>query len=211
MWKRRKKKNQEANEAVEEEKVNTEAGDASSLEEEQAVDSVKEDTSTSREEKSADVVTEEIPPAEEDVVSTATGEISSSKKEEKIELVAEDAISIGEDTSNGVFIFGKKVESRFKKFMTALFSIFLLPPTIIFGLLVITIVVLIAFPLISIILPITLLSLCILFIALPVVIPFLMVIYIITGQGKINFGLKNKKSARRVLGITLPTRAERES
>ncbi len=212
MWKRRKKKNQEVNEAVEEEKVNTGAGEVSSPEEEQAVASgATEEISTSMEEKSADIVTEETPPVEEEAVSTISGGTPPSENEEKIEIAAKETISIGEDASNGVFIFGKKIESRFKKFMTALFSIFLLPPTIVFGLLVITVVVLIAFPLISIILPITLLSLCILFIALPVVIPFLTVISLITGKGKIHFGLKNKKFAIRVLGMTLPPRAGRKN
>jgi hypothetical protein len=70
--------------------------------------------------------------------------------------------------------------------------------------------VLIAFPLISIALPITLLSLCILLIALPVVIPFLTVITLITGKGKVYFGLKNKKFAIKALGITFPPHVGRE-
>lgn len=212
MWKRRKK--QKANEAAEEEKVNTEAIEATSSEEVQAVSLETEETPTSKEEKSDDAVAEELPSAEEESVSEAGGEALSSKKEEKIEVATKETISIredtSEDTSNGVFIFGNKVESNFKKFMTALFSIFLLPPVIVFGLSIITIVVLIAFPLISIILPITLLSLCILFIALPVVIPFLTVVSLITGKGKVHFGLKNKKFAIKVLGITFPPRAGRE-
>ena len=33
-----------------------------------------------------------------------------------------------EESPYGVFIFGKKVQNRFKKFLIALFSIFLFPP-----------------------------------------------------------------------------------
>ncbi len=72
----------------------------------------------------------------------------------------------------------------------------------------ITSVVLIAFPLISIALPITLLSLCILLIALPVAIPLITVITLITGKGIVHFGLKNKKFAIKVLGITFPPNAD---
>jgi hypothetical protein len=79
----------------------------------------------------------------------------------------------------------------------------------VFGLSVITIVVLIAFPLISIVLPITLLSLCILFILLPVVLPLLTIVALITGKGKVQFGLENKKFAIKVLGITIPPYAGR--
>ena len=201
MWKRRKK--QKANDVAEEEKVNTKAGEVSFPEGEQAVSPGTEDVPTSKEEKSADVVTEEAPSAEEEAVSTTTEEVPSSKKEEKIEVTTKETIIISKDSSGGVFIFGKKVESRFKKFLTALFSIFLLPPVVVFGLTITTIVVLI-------ILPITLLSLCMLFIALPVVIPFLSVISLITGKGNVHLGLKNKKFAIKVLGITLPPRAGSE-
>ncbi len=200
MWKRRKKQKQKADEVAKEEKVNTEAGEGSSLEEEQAVSPGTEAIPTSREEKSADVVTEEAPSLEEEAVSTATGGTPSSKKEEKIEVKTKETISVRKESSGGVFIFGKRVEGGFKKFLTALFSIFLLPPVVVFGLIIVTIVVVI-------ILPITLLSLCMLFIALPVVIPFLSVISLITGKGNVHLGLKNKKLAIKVLGITLPPRA----
>lgn len=200
MWKLRKKQKQKADEVAEEQKVNSEAAEASSPKEEQAVSPGTEETPTSKEEKSADVVTEEDPSAEEEAVSTATEEVPSSKTEDKIEVTTKETISIGKDSSNGVFIFGKKVEGGFKKFLTAVFSIFLLPPVVVFGLIILTTVVLI-------ILPITLLSLCMLFIALPVVIPFLTVISLITGKGNVHLGLKNKKFAIKVLGITLPPRA----
>ena len=150
------------------------------------------------------LLSREATSSKKEAVNATVGEATSSKKEEKIEEVTtKKTISTGEDSSSGVFIFGKKVESRFKKFMTALFSIFLLPPVVVFGLLITTIVVII-------ILPITLLSLCILFIALPVVIPFLTVISLITGKGNVHLGLKNKKFAIKVLGITLPPRADGE-
>ena len=181
MWKRKKK--QKEAEAVEE-----------------TVDAVTEKSASSEAEQAVSVETEKISSAKEEKVSAAAEKASLQKKEEK----AGNATAVEEVSSSGVFIFGSRVESRFKKFMTAMFSIFLLPPAIVFGLSVITVVVLIAFPLVSIVLPITLLSLCILFILLPVVLPFLTVVSLITGKGKVQFGLENKKFAIRVLGITIP-------
>ncbi|MCP4252098.1 MAG: hypothetical protein GY775_01600 [Candidatus Scalindua sp.] len=187
MWK--KKKKQKKAEVVEEK-----------------VDAVTEKSASSEVEQAVSVETEKISSAKEEEKVSATAEKAPlEKKEEK----AGNAIIVEEVSSSGVFIFGSKVESGFKKFMTAMFSIFLLPPAIVFGLSVITIVVLIAFPLVSIVLPITLLSLCILFILLPVVLPFLTVVSLITGKGKVQFGLENKKFAIRVLGITIPPYAGR--
>ena len=184
MWKRKKKQ-----------KANEEA---------------KEIPSSKDEEEQVGVATEEtLSPKEEGKDSEATQETTASQ-EEQFSTVTEETPFIEEVPPAGVFIFGNRIESRFKKFIMALVSIFLLPPVIVFGLLVVTSVVLIAFPLISIALPITLLSLCILLIALPVLIPFLTVISLITGKGKVHFGLKNKKFAIKVLGITFPPHAGRE-
>ena len=202
MWKRKKK--QKEAEAVEE-TVDTVTEKSASSEAEQAVSVETEKISSAKEEK-VRTTAEKVPAAEEEkTVSAAAEKVSLEEKEEK----AGNAITVEDVSSSGVFIFGSRVESGFKKFMTAIFSIFLLPPAIVFGLSVITVVVLIAFPLVSIILPITLLSLCILFILLPVVLPFLTVVSLITGKGKVQFGLENKKFAIRVLGITIPPYAGR--
>jgi len=205
MWKRKKK--QKEAEAVEE-TVDAVTEKSTSSEVEQAVSVETEKNSSAKEEK-ARTTAEEIPSAEEKTVSATAEKVSLKKKEEKTGVEAGNTIAVEDVSSSGVFIFGSRVESGFKKFMTAIFSIFLLPPAIVFGLSVITVVVLIAFPLVSIILPITLLSLCILFILLPVVLPFLTVVSLITGKGKVQFGLENKKFAIRVLGITIPPYAGR--
>ncbi len=192
---------------------------------EETVDAVTEESSSSEGDQAVSVETEKASAKEEEKVSTTAEEVSSTEEEKTVSVVAEEAppeeneekvgvetgnaIAVEEVSSSGVFIFGNRIESRFKKFMTALFSIFLLPPVIVFGLSVITIVVLVAFPLISIILPITLLSLCILFILLPVVLPLLTIVALITGKGKVQFGLENKKFAIKVLGITIPPYAGR--
>ena len=192
MWKRKKKR--KVAETIEE-TVNTVTKEAPSLEGEQVVGVETEKT----------VSAEKVPPTEgEKVVGTTLEEAPPGKKEEKVVGKTENAPVVEKGPPSGVFIFGNRIESRFKKFLTAMFSIFLLPPVIVFGLSVITIVVLIAFPLISIVLPITLLSLCILFILLPVVLPLLTIVALITGKGKVQFGLENKKFAIKVLGITIP-------
>jgi hypothetical protein len=192
MWKRKKK--QKVAEAVAEETVDAVTEEPSSSEGEQAVGVETEKTTSVK---------------EEEKVSTTAEDVPSTEGEKAVSATAEEAFAVEEVSSSGVFIFGQKVESRFKKFLTAMFSIFLLPPVIVFGLSVITIVVLIAFPLISIVLPITLLSLCILFILLPVVLPLLTIVALITGKGKVQFGMENKKFAIKVLGITIPPYAGR--
>ncbi len=158
---------------------------------------VVEETSSSKEEEQVGEVTEETPsPKEEFQVN-------------ENEIVDEETpFQEEEESPYGVFIFGKKVHG-FKKFLTALFSIFLLPPFILFGLLIVTSIVLLAFPLISIALPIVLLALCILLIALPVMVPLITVLSLITGKWKVHFGLKNKKFAIRIFGITFPPHADR--
>ncbi len=170
---------------------------------------VEETLSSEGEEKQVSVATEETSfPKEEEQISEVAEEASSSKEEEHVGEVAEETPFEEEESPYGVFIFGKKVHG-FAKFLTALFSIFLFPPFILFGLLIITSIVLLAFPLISIALPIVLLALCILLIALPVVLPLITVLSLITGRGKVHFGLKNKKFAMKIFGITIPPHADR--
>jgi hypothetical protein len=168
---------------------------------------VEETPSSEEEEKQVSVATEETPSPEEEQVGEVAEE-TPSPEEEHVGEVAEETSFEEEESPYGVFIFGKKVHG-FKKFLTALFSIFLFPPFILFGLLIITSVVLLAFPLISIALPIVLLTLCILLIALPVVLPLITILALITGRGKVHFGLKNRKFAIRVFGITIPPHADR--
>ena len=207
MWKWKKK--QKVAEAVEE-TVDAVTVEEDSSEEEQAVSVETEKASSAKEEEKVSTTAEKVPSTEEEkTVSIATEEAPSEKKEERVGGETGNVIAVEDVSSSGVFIFGNRIESRFKNFMTAVFSIFLLPPVIVFGLSVITIAVLIAFPLISIILPITLLSLCILFILLPVVLPLLTIVALITGKGKVQFGLENKKFAIKVLGITIPPYAGR--
>jgi len=209
MWKR--KKRQQVIES-EEGTVDAVTEDPTSSEGEQAVSVATEETSSANEEEKSRAAAEETPPTEEEqAINVATEETSTANEKEKVGVGTEDVLPVdGEKvSSSGVFIFGNRIESGFKKFLTAIFSIFLLPPAIVFGLSIITAVVLIAFPLISIVLPITLLSLSILFILLPVVIPFLTVVSLITGKGKVQFGLEDKKFAIRVLGITIPPYAGR--
>ena len=207
MWKRKKK--QKEAETVEE-AVDAVTEEPPSSEGEQAVSVATEEASSTKEEENVSTATEEAPYTEEEKAVSATAEEAPvAKMEEKVGVGTGEALPVEEVSSSGVFIFGNRIESRFKKFLTAIFSIFLLPPSIVFGLSIITAVVLIAFPLISMVLPITLLSLCILFILLPVVIPFLTVVSLITGKGKVQFGLENKKFAIKVLGITIPPYADR--
>jgi hypothetical protein len=198
MWKRKKKRQV------------AEASEETPSSKEEVVDAVTEKSTSSEGEETVSAVAEEAPSVEEEKAVSATEEEAlPAKEDETVGVGTGEALPVEEVPSSGVFIFGNRIESGFKKFMTAMFSIFLLPPVIVFGLSIITIVVLIAFPLISIVLPITLLSLCILFILLPVVLPLLTIVALITGKGKVQFGLENKKFAIKVLGITIPPYAGR--
>lgn len=194
MWKRKQK----AKEASEEK---------STIEEGQADEAVKDEAV--KDEASKEQQVEEVKEP-----TPAVKEEPSKKEQQAGEIVnkeiSEETPPTEEEFFNGVFIFGKRVESGFKKLITALFTIFLLPPIILFGLLVITSVVLLAFPLIAIALPIVLLALCMLLIAMPVVFPFITLMVLITGKGKIHFGLENKKFAIKVFGLTLPPHADRQ-
>lgn len=178
----------------------------------QQADAVDKETSSSKEEEQVGETIKETPSSidevEEEILASIVTEETPSSEEEQVGEVTEEIPFKEEESPYGVFIFGKKVRG-FKKFLTALFSIFLFPPFILFGLLIITSVVLLAFPLISIALPIVLLALCILLIALPVVLPLITILSLITGRGKVDFGLKNKKFAIRIFGITLPPHADR--
>ncbi|MFQ5963328.1 MAG: hypothetical protein ACE5KZ_03485 [Candidatus Scalinduaceae bacterium] len=135
------------------------------------------------------------------------------QEEAQVDEVVDEVHLTEEESPYGVFIFGKKIEGGFAKFITALFTIFLLPLIFLFGLLIITSIVLLAFPAIAaamlIALPIVLIFLCILLIALPVIVPLVTVISLITDRGKVYLGLKNKKFAIKVLGITFPPHADR--
>ena len=169
-----------------------------------------EETSSTKEEQKTNEVCEKAPSPESEQQVGETVEILPSKEEEqRTNRVAEELYLNKEDYQQGVFIFGKKIEGGFKKFLTALFTIFILPPAIIFGLLVLTSIVMLAFPLIFFALPIILLALCIILIALPVITPLVTVLTLITGRGKVHFGLKNKKFALKLMGLTFPPHAGR--
>lgn len=171
------------------------------VEDKSAVEAVKEESTT--EQQANEVIEKELPPEEKQTKEISEETPSSAENQQQAAETIEEAPPIEEDPPSGVFIFGKKVEGRFKKFLTALFSIFLFPPIIIFGLVVIASVGLFAYPFM-------LLALCMLLIAMPVILPFITIIVLISGKGKVCFGLKNKKFALKVLGLTFPPRAERQ-
>lgn len=190
MWKRKRKRKEK--EAVE---------DKSAVEEGHTDEAVKEESTT--EQQAGEVIEKELPPEEKQTKEISEETPSSAENQQQAAETIEEAPPIEEDPPSGVFIFGKKVEGRFKKFLTALFSIFLLPPIIIFGLVVIASVGLIAYPFM-------LLALCMLLIAMPVILPFIIIIVLISGKGKVYFGLKNKKFAFKILGLTFPPHADRQ-
>ena len=163
---------------------------------EQQTGEASEEVPSPKEQQAGDVIEKDLSPEEKQTKEISEETPSSAK-------TIEEAPPIEEDPPSGVFIFGKKVEGRFKKFLTALFSIFLLPPITIFGLLVIASVGLFAYPFM-------LLAFCMLLIAMPVFLPFITIIVLISGKGKVYFGLKNKKFALKILGLTFPPRAERQ-
>ena len=212
MWKWKKKRKAEE----------TEEETPSSIEEQQADEEV---SSSSEEITPADAELEKAKEAIEEAASSSEEITPARIEQDKVKEVIEETVAEEEPTEDdmdfeevpfteeeaptGVFIFGNKIEGRFKKFLTTMFSIFLLPPTILFALLILTSVILLVFPLIAIVLPIILIFFCILIISLPVMIPFFTIVSLITDKGKVCFGFKNKKFAIKVLGITFPRHADR--
>ncbi len=188
MWKRKKKK---SSEEVEGEALTAEEGHEDTKEVEVASPS-DEATSSS--------IAQEV---------KETDEETTVQEEDKQPDEAMKEISVEDEPTSGVFIFGNKIEGGFKKFISTLFSIFFLPPTILFALLILTSVVLLVFPLVAIVLPIILILFCILVVSLPVLIPFFTIVSLITDKGKVCFGFRNKKFAIKVLGITFPRHADR--
>jgi len=204
MWKRKRK--QKVEEAVEdkspiEEGQANEAVKVELITEQQARDVDKDAPSTEEKQAGDEVVKKETPPEEKQ--DKEISEETPSAKEQQLSKTIKEAPPVEEKSPSGVFVFGKKVENSFKKFIISLFSIFIFPPLILFGLAIMTCVGLIAYPFI-------LLALCMLLIAMPVVLPFITLIVLITGKGKVHFGLKNKKLALKILGLTFPPNADRQ-
>lgn len=202
MWKRKRKKQE--SEAPEEEPSNDEqtgeVADEKLSTEEQQTDG-EEEASSSKELQSSEVVEKSLS-TEEGPANNVSEGTSSAKDQPQSGVTIEATPTAEEEHPRGVFIFGRKVEGRFKKVLTALFSIFLFPPIILFSLVIIATVGLLAYPFM-------LLAICMFFIATPVILPFITIIVLITGKGTVHFGLKNKKFGIKVLGITLPPRADR--
>lgn len=85
-----------------------------------------------------------------------------------------------EEYPGGVYISDRKVQGGFKKFCLALFSIFLLPFILIFGVCLATCIFLLVFPMLMAFFPVLLIGLFMLFIIVPVALPVLIVYLLIT-------------------------------
>ncbi|MDO8137125.1 MAG: hypothetical protein Q6354_05740 [Candidatus Brocadiales bacterium] len=125
-------------------------------------------------------------------------------KEVLVEEVPEEAPP-EEEYWGGVYISDRKVKGGFKKFWLSIFSIFLLPFILVFGISLATCVFLLVFPLAMSFFPIFLIGLFMLFIIAPVAVPLIIVYLLATERGRL---LINSKGSRFSLHVGVPPEEE---
>lgn len=127
-------------------------------------------------------------------------------KEVLVEEVPEEAPPEEEkEYWGGVYISDRKVKGGFKKFWLAIFSIFLLPFILVFGVSLATCIFLLIFPLVISFFPIFLIGLFMLFIIAPVAVPLIIVYLLATERGKL---LINSKGSKFSLHFGVPPEEE---
>jgi hypothetical protein len=90
-----------------------------------------------------------------------------------------------EEYPGGIFISDRKVQGGFTKFCLSLFSIFLLPFILVFGLCLVTCAFLLIFPILIAFFPIFLIGLFVLFVIVPVALPVLIVYLLVTERSEL--------------------------
>lgn len=122
-------------------------------------------------------------------------------EEEELEAFAPEE----EEYPGGLYISGRKIQGGFTKFCLALFSIFLLPFILVFGVCLATCAFLLVFPMLMAFFPILLIGLFMLFIIIPVAVPVLVVYVMATERSML---LINSKG--RLFSIQRPPAEERK-
>ncbi|MFQ5956486.1 MAG: hypothetical protein ACE5KK_01800 [Candidatus Brocadiales bacterium] len=107
----------------------------------------------------------------------------------------------------GVFISDRKIRGGFKKFGISLLSIFLLPWILSFGIAVVALVFLIVFPVALSLFPIFLVTLLVLAIIAPLILPILIIYFLVTERGKL---LINSEGKRFSISLPIPATEEQE-
>lgn len=134
------------------------------------------------------------PPAEEKLPELELERERPSKKvlveEEELEAFAPPEEE--EEYPGGLYISGRKIRGGFKKFCLALFSIFLLPFILVFGMCLATCAFLLVFPMLMAFFPIFLIGLFMLFIIAPVAVPVLIVYILATERSTLLINSKGR-------------------
>ncbi len=134
------------------------------------------------------------------------GGILSSSKVKKVEKKRPPHI---EDPNSGVFIFGNKVEGKFKKVMLSLLAISLIPPTFLFGIALLMCVFLLLYPLMAFlvlaIFPTVVCSMFVLLALVPVLLPLVIIFLLITGKGKLSLYDEGKLVVLKFAKWAMPT------
>ncbi|MFN3531691.1 MAG: hypothetical protein ACK41Q_04140 [Candidatus Brocadia sp.] len=104
--------------------------------------------------------------------------------------------TVPEDLSSGLIVYGKKVSGFFGKCFWGILSIAIMPPILVFALSILVIVFMLVFPLLAVVLvasvPAVFVTLSIFIIALPVLLPLLVLFLLITGKGRLLIGSEGK-------------------
>ncbi len=123
-------------------------------------------------------------------------------------LVEEEEVEVfppeEEEYPGGLYISGRKIQGGFKKFCLALFSIFLLPFILVFGVCLATCAFLLVFPMLMAFFPVFLIGFFMFLIVIPVAVPVLMVytmvtervMFLINSKGYL-FSLKSPPAVKR--------------
>lgn len=150
--------------------------------------------------------TTQISAKEAAVVTSKIKTAKETDKTKKVERAKEH--DPGYDVPSGVYIFGRKIEGKFTKFMFGLWAIFLMPPTFLFCIALLMCVFLLIYPLLTLIVfavfPTIIFSILICLAVVPVVFPFIVIFLLFSGKGILSLFSEGKLFFLKFFRWTLP-------
>ncbi len=112
-----------------------------------------------------------------------------------------------EESPGGVFISDRKIKGGFKKFGISILSISFLPWILSFGIAIVACVSLIVFPVALSLFPMFLVTLFVLAIVAPIVLPLLIIYLLVTERGRLLINSQGKKFS---ISFSIPATEEKE-
>jgi len=188
IWKRKKKKHKEAKETQEvapSEANIEEREDDTTVQDTHASSTIIESSKISSDASDESATTSVLETPTEEEKSTWNEEYIPSEETSGHETPFEPRTVL----ESGVILHDKKVTGFFKKVFLGLLAIFVMPPVLLFGFIVLFAVFMLIFPLLAVVLtasvPVVFITLSVLIIAFPIVFPLLVLFLLITGKGRL--------------------------